>query len=123
MPLLGVPEPRPQVEQAGLAALEDDIFVSETLRVVREGREMLTRELTAMGCTVRPSQANFLMFDPPMDARTLFEELLKRGVILRAIGDTLAVCPPMIITEDGIDEIMDKLTRALDRFTEETGLA
>lgn len=38
-------------------------------------------------------------------------------------GDHFLVAPPMIITEDGIDEIMDKLTRALDRFTEETGLA
>jgi histidinol-phosphate aminotransferase len=73
-------------EQAGLAALEDDIFVSETLRVVREGREILARELTAMGCTVWPSQANFLMFDPPVDARTLFEELLKRGVIIRPLA-------------------------------------
>lgn len=73
-------------EQAGLAALEDDIFLSETLRVVREGRELLTRELTAMGCTVRPSQANFLMFDPPMDARTLFEGLLQRGVIIRPLA-------------------------------------
>ena len=73
-------------EQAGLAALEDDIFLSETLHVVREGRELLTRELTAMGCTVRPSQANFLMFDPPMDARTLFEGLLQRGVIIRPLA-------------------------------------
>lgn len=73
-------------EQAGLAALEDDIFVAETLRVVREGREALTRGLTALGCTVWPSQANFLMFDPPMDARALFEELLRRGVIIRPLA-------------------------------------
>ena len=73
-------------EQAGLAALEDDLFVAETLRVVREGRELLTRELTNLGCTVWPSQANFLMFDPPMDARTLFEELLRKGVIIRPLA-------------------------------------
>lgn len=73
-------------EQAGLAALEDDIFVGETLRVVREGRELLARELTALGCTVWPSQANFLMFDPPMDARTLFESLLAKGVIVRPLA-------------------------------------
>ena len=73
-------------EQAGLAALEDDVFVAETLRVVHEGREMLTRELRALGCTVWPTQTNFLMFAPPMDARTLFEELLRRGVIIRPLA-------------------------------------
>jgi histidinol-phosphate aminotransferase len=72
-------------EQAGLAALEDDVFVSETLRVVSEGRAMLERELSALGCKVWPSQANFLMFEPPMDARTLFEALLERGVIIRPL--------------------------------------
>ena len=46
---------------------------------------MLTRELTAMGCTVQPSQANFLMFDPPVDARALFEGLLQRGIIIRPL--------------------------------------
>jgi histidinol-phosphate aminotransferase len=72
-------------EQAGLAALDDDIFVSETLRVVSEGRAMLERELSALGCKVWPSQANFLMFEPPMDAGTLFEALLGRGVIIRPL--------------------------------------
>lgn len=72
-------------EQAGLAALDDDIFVAETLRVVSEGRELLSRELTRLGCTVQPSQANFLMFTPPMDARSLFEQLLRQGVIIRPL--------------------------------------
>jgi len=73
-------------EQAGLAALDDDIFVAETLRVVREGRELLTRELTALGCRVWPSQTNFLMFDPPMEAKALFEELLRLGIIIRPLS-------------------------------------
>lgn len=72
-------------EQAGLAALDDDIFVSETLRVVSEGRALLERELSSLGCKVWPSQANFLMFEPPVDARTLFEALLERGIIIRPL--------------------------------------
>jgi 4-aminobutyrate--pyruvate transaminase len=39
----------------------------------------------------------------------------REGVIVRNIGDTLAICPPLIITESEIDEMMDKLVRALDR--------
>jgi 4-aminobutyrate--pyruvate transaminase len=38
------------------------------------------------------------------------------GVILRALaGDVLTLCPPLIISEGEIDELFDRLTRALDR--------
>ncbi|MBP7241229.1 aminotransferase [Amaricoccus sp.] len=41
-------------------------------------------------------------------------ELLERGVIARAILDSLAFCPPMIITEDEIDEMFAPVEAALD---------
>ncbi|MEM1346327.1 MAG: aminotransferase [Pseudomonadota bacterium] len=44
----------------------------------------------------------------------LAETLLGHGVILRAIGDTLAFCPPMIITEDEIEALFAPLPAALD---------
>ncbi len=37
-------------------------------------------------------------------------------------GDHFLVCPPMIIGKDGIEEIMQGLTRALDKFAAEAGL-
>lgn len=37
-------------------------------------------------------------------------------------GDHFLVAPPMIVTEDGINEIMQSLGKALDRFAAETGL-
>lgn len=70
-------------EAAGLAALEDEVFLAETLRVVCEGRDYLGRELAALGCEVTPSQANFLMFRPPSDATAFFEGMLCRGIIVR----------------------------------------
>ncbi len=41
-------------------------------------------------------------------------ELLKSGVMVRAIGDTVAFCPPMIITEDQIDELFEPVAHALN---------
>ncbi|MDA1091155.1 MAG: aspartate aminotransferase family protein [Proteobacteria bacterium] len=38
----------------------------------------------------------------------------EEGLIIRAIGDTIAVCPPLITVEDEIDEILGCLERALD---------
>jgi 4-aminobutyrate--pyruvate transaminase len=36
------------------------------------------------------------------------------GLIIRNLGDTVAVCPPMIITEAEIDELLARFARALD---------
>jgi 4-aminobutyrate--pyruvate transaminase len=39
----------------------------------------------------------------------------EEGVILRALGDTVAICPPLIITEAELNELFDRLGRALDK--------
>lgn len=36
------------------------------------------------------------------------------GAILRGIGDTVALCPPMIISADELNELFDRLERAID---------
>lgn len=76
-------------EEAGMAALADGDFVRATLDTVLRGREYLERELTALGCAVQPSQANFLLFSLPPgapEAATVFESLLARGVIIRPLA-------------------------------------
>ncbi|WP_419786584.1 histidinol-phosphate transaminase [Pseudodesulfovibrio sp.] len=73
-------------EEAALAALEDDTFYNATLELVMRGREYFTTELTKLGCKVWPSQSNFVMFQPPKDAKSVFEELLVRGIIVRYLG-------------------------------------
>ena len=41
---------------------------------------------------------------------------MEEGLVVRALpGDTLAICPPLIIDEAGIDELVDKLAKGLDR--------
>jgi 4-aminobutyrate---pyruvate transaminase len=36
------------------------------------------------------------------------------GLIVRALGDSLALCPPLIITEPQVDEVFAKLEKSLD---------
>ena len=38
----------------------------------------------------------------------------EQGLIVRAIGDVIALCPPFIVTPADIDEIFTKLRRGLD---------
>jgi len=75
-------------EEAALAALEDATFYAATQEAVRTGRKELFVGLTALGCRVWSSQANFLMFGMPEGAPTAaecFETLLRRGIIIRAL--------------------------------------
>lgn len=72
-------------EQAGLAALEDNEFVRLTFETVKQGRVNLQNGLSRLNCTVFPSQANFLMFRPPIPAKTVFEQLLCQGIIVRPL--------------------------------------
>jgi 4-aminobutyrate--pyruvate transaminase len=44
----------------------------------------------------------------------LAAEMLARGVIGRAIGDTFAFCPPMVITADEIEEMFAPMEASLD---------
>jgi 4-aminobutyrate--pyruvate transaminase len=40
----------------------------------------------------------------------------EEGLIIRAIGDIIAFCPPLIITPAEIDELFDRFGRALARM-------
>ncbi|MDR2489755.1 MAG: histidinol-phosphate transaminase [Desulfovibrio sp.] len=76
-------------EAAGIAALEDTVFHKTTIEAVREGRAFLARALEESECRVFPSEANFLMFQPPesrgKSARRIFETLLSKGMIIRSL--------------------------------------
>ena len=48
-----------------------------------------------------------------------YELAQEEGLITRAIGDTLALCPPLIISDDEIDQVFDRLGAALDRTAAE----
>jgi len=73
-------------EEAGVAALSDEVFYRETLRVTGQGRDFLMAGLEALGCAPLSSQANFIMFRPPMDAAAVFEGLLTCGIIVRPLA-------------------------------------
>ena len=75
-------------EEAGIAVLQDSTFRAATLECVRAGRRRLTEGLRALGCTVWPSAANFIMMQLPEGCGTAaacFEALLQRGIIIRPL--------------------------------------
>jgi len=71
---------------AALAALEDDRHVMESRKINNEGKEFLYREFDSMGITYLPTEANFIYFQAGDDGKTIFEAMLREGVIIRHIG-------------------------------------
>ena len=50
---------------------------------------------------------------PDQDARVLRERVLQQGVIIRPIGDhSLTFCPPLVMTDDQVDHIVDAVGTA-----------
>ena len=72
-------------------------------------------------------RAGKVSFDPPGRVGGYFAERAQaHGLIIRNLMDTIAFCPPLIITEDQIDSLVERFARALDdtaSWVENEGLA
>jgi len=73
-------------QAAAVAALDDADFLDHTRQVVRAGLEYICRELDRLGVRYVPTQANFLLIHLGRDSRPVYEEMLRQGVIIRAMG-------------------------------------
>ena len=103
--LAHVKEIAPQF-QAGLRAYAQRRFVGEVRGVGLIG----AIELAADPATRTP-------FDPSQKAGPRLAELaLEQGLIVRAMGDTIAFCPPLIITAEQLAEMFARFERTMVRF-------
>lgn len=73
-------------QAAALAALEDKDHLRRTLRMVGEGRVLLSEGLKALGCEVVDTATNFVLVDLKCDATPVYLKLLKKGVIVRPMA-------------------------------------
>lgn len=71
---------------AAASALEDEEWVARCRRLNGDGKRYLYRELDRLGINYIPSSTNFILIDTGEDDRSVFERLLKEGVITRPMG-------------------------------------
>lgn len=72
-------------QAAAIRALDDAAHVRRSIEMNGQGKEFLYRELSALGYDHTPTEANFI-YIRVTDAKTLFDALLKEGVIIRPAG-------------------------------------
>ena len=73
-------------QAAAAAALEDDDFLQKTIAAVHQGLDWFYTQLTQRQIGHVPSQSNFFLIDIGRDAGTVFERLLRKGVIVRSMS-------------------------------------
>lgn len=73
---------------AALHALDDHEHVQRSQRTNAEGKSFLYDQLKELGLDFSPSEANFIyLMLHKVSAHRLYEELLKKGVIIRPMGE------------------------------------
>ncbi len=72
-----------QGQVAALAAFDDQDFVEETVKANQEVLAYCCKVFDELGLFYIPTYANFIMVDTKRDSRVLFQELMKRGYIIR----------------------------------------
>ena len=73
-------------QAAAVAALADDGFLARSYELNLRGMLQLTDGLRALGLVYEPSYGNFVLIRVGMAGR-VYEELLKRGVIVRPVAN------------------------------------
>jgi histidinol-phosphate aminotransferase len=73
-------------QAAGLAALSDHAFVERSREINAKGLIQLTDGLTALGCDVVPSAANFVLVKTGRPGDQDAALLQKEGIIVRPVG-------------------------------------
>lgn len=100
-------------EAVAIAALEGQQWVDDGVRTVRSERERMASKLKALGFRVHPSDANFLLTDPPIDAGELLLLLRAHGILARTFPSTPALRECIRFTV-GKREHTDQLVAALE---------
>ncbi|MEW6279749.1 MAG: histidinol-phosphate transaminase [Candidatus Eremiobacterota bacterium] len=107
-------EPGVLGQRAGMAALDDVDFLHRTVQITRQGLEFYYREFQRMGLPFVPSLANFVVVQLPSAeaAQRVFQEMLKRGVIIRPLNQySMPDCVRITI---GLPEENELCIRALE---------
>jgi len=72
-------------QAAGAAAINDEEFLAKVIANNNEGKEYIYKEFDKMGLEYAKTEANHIIFNAKKDNSTVFNNLLKRGVIIRPV--------------------------------------
>jgi histidinol-phosphate aminotransferase len=96
-------------QAAALAALDDKEHVEKSVLLNNEGKKFLYEEFAALGLPYVPTEANFIYL-PVENSFSLYESLLREGVIIRPMG------PRAVRITIGLPNENERLIRSLKKI-------
>lgn len=100
-------------QKAALAALKDKAHVTSSRKTNDEGREYLYRQLSSLGISYAPTEANFI-YILIKDSISVNNSLMKKGIIVRPMG------PKAIRITIGLPEENKRFIEALTAVIRDT---
>lgn len=112
-------------QTAAIAALDDDEHVLRSLELTVQGREQLYHALDELHLTYTRSMSNFVLVELGVDAKSIYEQLLSRGIIVRYAGawQLLHHVRVSIGTQEENQALLDELTAILRQSDSVTSLS
>ncbi len=101
---------------AACAVLKHRDILTEQVKSIIGNRDMLINEMRVLPeVQVYPADANFILFRTPLKAGVVFDELLRRGVLIRnASGPALENCLRVTVgTQEENNKFLEKLKNIL----------
>jgi len=99
-------------QAAGIAALDDDAFVRESVGINLQGRQQLSAAFDRLGLEYAESHTNFVLVKIGPAALDVMEGLLRRGIIVRPM--TGYELPEFLRISIGTSEQNERLIGALE---------
>jgi len=99
------------------AVLSDSEYVARAVAVNQQGLDYLSSEMQDLGLSVIPSVANFVAIDLSQPALPIYEQLLRKGVIVRPVVNY--GMPNHLRVSVGLPEDNQVFVRALEQVLSE----
>jgi len=99
---------------AAIAALSDHDFIDKVVNLIKSERQYLASEFNRLSILFTPSQSNFYLIQPPIDAADYVAHLSSHGVMTRATANFGA--PGKVRISIGAREANEAVVTAIEKL-------
>ncbi len=106
------------IEERGLVAQAARVGAHLQARLAPFASHPLVGEVRGVGLIAAvelvADKATKAKFEPGLVGPWVYARAHDHGLVIRAVGDSICFCPPLIVTEEQIDEIVSRFATVLD---------
>ncbi|ARF17942.1 threonine-phosphate decarboxylase CobD [Sporosarcina ureae] len=102
--------------EIGVLCLQEEAYRQQAISHAQMERVKMTQFLRSHGCEVLNSSANYLVMKPQQEAKKLYQDLLKQGIVLRHSENFRGMDGRWLRIGMKSEPMMDTLREAMDQW-------